>query len=38
MSELALETKGLVKRYGALCVANDVSIRLDKGARHALIG
>ena len=38
MSELALETKGLVKRYGALCVANDVSMRLDKGARHALIG
>jgi branched-chain amino acid transport system ATP-binding protein len=38
MSEFALETRGLVKRFGALCVTNDVSIRLPRGARHALIG
>jgi branched-chain amino acid transport system ATP-binding protein len=38
MSELALEAKGLTKRYGALCVTDGVSIRLGKGARHALIG
>ncbi len=33
-----LETIGLDKSFGALAVARDVSLRLDKGARHALIG
>jgi ABC-type branched-subunit amino acid transport system ATPase component len=34
----ALETVGLHKRFGALLVANDISFRLEPGARHALIG
>ena len=34
----ALETIGLVKRFGALIVANGIDFRLDPGARHALIG
>jgi ABC-type branched-subunit amino acid transport system ATPase component len=34
----ALETKGLVKRFGALPATDNVSFRLEKGARHALIG
>lgn len=38
MSFYALETRALVKRYGGLTVANDVSLVLEKGARHALIG
>ena len=38
MSELALETRHLVKHYGGLTVTNDVSISLPQGARHALIG
>ena len=35
---LALETKSLVKRFGALAVANDIDFTLERGARHALIG
>jgi ABC-type branched-subunit amino acid transport system ATPase component len=35
---LALETRGLSKRFGALVVADDVGLRLAPGARHALIG
>ena len=33
-----LETHGLVRRFGALVATHDVSIRLERGARHALIG
>jgi ABC-type branched-subunit amino acid transport system ATPase component len=33
-----LETVGLVKRFGGIAATNDVSLRIDKGARHALIG
>jgi ABC-type branched-subunit amino acid transport system ATPase component len=38
MTDIALETRGLVKRYGGLVVTNDVSLSLRRGARHALIG
>jgi len=38
MSAPALETIGLVKRFGALVVADEVEFRLENGARHALIG
>jgi ABC-type branched-subunit amino acid transport system ATPase component len=34
----ALETKDLVKRFGYLAATDNVSFRLDQGARHALIG
>lgn len=34
----ALETRGLRKAFGGLCVTNDVSFTLGRGARHALIG
>jgi ABC-type branched-subunit amino acid transport system ATPase component len=33
-----LETKGLQKRFGGLVVTNDLSLRIESGARHALIG
>ena len=33
-----LETKGLVKRFGGLTATDNVSFRLEQGARHALIG
>ncbi len=36
--ELALETRGLRKNFGALTVANAIDFRLERGARHALIG
>jgi len=35
---VVLETKGLVKRFGGITAANDVSLAIEKGARHALIG
>ncbi|HZH53565.1 MAG TPA: ABC transporter ATP-binding protein [Microvirga sp.] len=35
---IALETKGLVKRFGGLVATDDVTFRLEQGARHALIG
>src|SRR5215212_3434514 len=35
---IALETKGLVRRFGGLVATDDVSFRLEQGARHALIG
>ncbi|MCB5362563.1 ABC transporter ATP-binding protein [Pusillimonas sp. CC-YST705] len=38
MSGLALETRGLCKRFGALAVTENVNFRLERGARHALIG
>jgi branched-chain amino acid transport system ATP-binding protein len=34
----ALETRNLVKRFGGLVATDDVSFRLEPGARHALIG
>ena len=37
-AELALETRGLCKSFGALAVANEIDFRLARGARHALIG
>jgi ABC-type branched-subunit amino acid transport system ATPase component len=40
MSErtVVLETRNLQRRFGGLVATNDVSLRLEKGARHALIG
>ena len=38
MSAPALETVGLVKRFGGLVATDHVSFRLATGARHALIG
>ncbi len=34
----ALETRGLVKRFGGLVATSDVSFQLERGARQALIG
>jgi ABC-type branched-subunit amino acid transport system ATPase component len=34
----ALETKGLTKRFGGLTATDNVTFRLEQGARHALIG
>ena len=33
-----LETKGLIKQFGGIVATNDVSLSVEKGARHALIG
>jgi len=33
-----LETRGLVKRFGGITATNDVSLKIETGARHALIG
>ena len=33
-----LETTGLTKQFGGIIAANDVSLSIEKGARHALIG
>ena len=38
MSDLALATQGLEKRFGSLVVASDIALSLPRGARHALIG
>lgn len=38
MTELALETRGLSKTFGALQVARAIDFRLERGARRALIG
>ena len=38
MSALALETRSLSKKFGALAVSQDIDFRLETGARHALIG
>ena len=38
MSAPALETRGLVRRFGGLTATDDVSLSLAPGARHALIG
>jgi branched-chain amino acid transport system ATP-binding protein len=34
----ALRTQGLTKKFGGLLALNDVSLSLERGARHALIG
>jgi branched-chain amino acid transport system ATP-binding protein len=34
----ALQTFGLVKRFGGIMATNDVSMTIEAGARHALIG
>src|ERR1041384_1516711 len=33
-----LETKGLVKQFGGIIATHDVTLTVEKGARHALIG
>ena len=33
-----LETRGLDKHFGGIIAANEVSLKIEKGARHALIG
>ncbi|HEX7438329.1 MAG TPA: ATP-binding cassette domain-containing protein, partial [Caldimonas sp.] len=33
-----LETRSLVKCFGGITATNDVSLKVEKGARHALIG
>ncbi len=38
MSDVVLETRGLLKRFGGITPTNDVSITVEKGARRALIG
>ena len=38
MAASALETDRLCKSFGALTVADNISFRLEAGARHALIG
>ena len=35
---VVLETRGLVKRYGGIVPTDDVSLQVERGARHALIG
>ena len=35
---VALETINLVKRFSGIVASNNVSLRIEKGARHALIG
>lgn len=35
---VALETRGLSKRFGGVLATDDVSFTLERGARHALIG
>ena len=34
----ALETRGLVKKFGGFVATNNVSLKVEAGARHALIG
>jgi branched-chain amino acid transport system ATP-binding protein len=38
VSRPALETRGLVCRFGGVAATDDVSLKLEPGARHALIG
>jgi branched-chain amino acid transport system ATP-binding protein len=38
MAPLALETRGLAKRFGSLVVAQDIALELPRGVRYALIG
>ncbi len=38
MSSVVLETRNLVKRFGGFAATNDVSLKVEQGARQALIG
>ncbi|MCD6733974.1 MAG: ABC transporter ATP-binding protein [Burkholderiaceae bacterium] len=38
MSDVVLQTQGLTRRFGALVATDRVSLRIERGARHALIG
>ena len=38
MSEVVLQTLGLVKRFGGITATQNVSMTIHRGARHALIG
>jgi branched-chain amino acid transport system ATP-binding protein len=38
MTDPVLLTQGLCKNFGALCVTNNLDLRIEAGARHALIG
>ena len=38
MTQAALETRALNRRFGSLVVASDIDFSLRRGARHALIG
>jgi branched-chain amino acid transport system ATP-binding protein len=38
MSDTVLSCQGLVKRFGGIVATNDVTLELQRGARHALIG
>jgi branched-chain amino acid transport system ATP-binding protein len=38
MSQIALSVSGLCKRFGGLSAVNNVSLQLQKGALHAVIG
>src|SRR5436190_455392 len=38
MTEIALSTSGLNKKFGSLVVAGDITLALPRGARYALIG
>src|SRR5436305_14448962 len=33
-----LQTQGLLKQFGGIIATNDVTLAVEKGARHALIG
>jgi branched-chain amino acid transport system ATP-binding protein len=33
-----LETRSLAKRFGGIVASNDISMSIERGARHALIG
>ena len=37
-AEVVLETRSLVMRFGGIVATNDVSLKFERGARHALIG
>jgi branched-chain amino acid transport system ATP-binding protein len=38
VTDIALSTKGLNKKFGSLVVANNIELSLPRGARYALIG
>jgi branched-chain amino acid transport system ATP-binding protein len=38
MSDIVLSCEGLVKRFGGIIATDHVSLRIPRGARHALIG
>ncbi|WBY02547.1 ABC transporter ATP-binding protein [Ramlibacter tataouinensis] len=38
MSDIVLSAQGLVKRFGGITATNNVTLDLQRGARHALIG